>query len=397
MLKIEPFVELKTKLNTINNNYKINDMENLKFQPRKIEAVKNIEGSSLFDGADALDEHQLFMTYFGMIPNWIRERSIDCKKACSWFLETCRSEITDFHYVKRQTKSGKEPEYDDLYYILYEDLIVYFNTRADTVAFVFRQTDATVVDNLAKEMLRFTKKVSSRRIPEILLIANSRHGLDTVTMQIAKPKLSIEDNYNDDLIPVHKIILKRLSQKNDKGLVLLHGKPGTGKTSYIRHLIHKTRKDIIFLPPNMASSITDSGLMPLLIENPNSIFVIEDAENIIIDRNKRGSSSVSALLNLADGLLSDCLNIQIICSFNTDLSQVDSALLRKGRLIAKYEFLELELHKAQALSDKLGFSSKIDKPTTLTAIYNQDENDFQPVQRRNIIGFQSSNSTRKIS
>jgi hypothetical protein len=379
------------------NNYKINDMENLKFQPRKIEAVNNLECSTLFNSDDTLNVHQFFMTYFKMIPNCIREYSIDCKKAHTWFLETCRSKITDFHYVKRQPQSGKEPEYDDLYYILYEDLIVYFNTQDDKVSFVFRQTDATVVDNLAKEMLRFTKKQKrSRRIPEIQLIASGSCGLETVTMPISKPKLSIEDNYNDDLLPIHQTIIKRLSQKKDKGLVLLHGKPGTGKTSYIRYLIHKTRKNIIFLPPNMASSITDAGLMPLLIQNPNSIFVIEDAENIIIDRNKRGSSSVSALLNLADGLLSDCLNIQIICSFNTDLSQVDSALLRKGRLIAKYEFMELEPHKAQALSDKLGFSSKIDKPTTLTAIYNQDENDFQPVQRRRIIGFQSPNATRKI-
>jgi len=57
------------------------------------------------------------------------------------------------------------------------------------------------------------------------------------------------------------------------------------------------------------------------------------------------------LLNISDGLLYDCLNIQIICSFNIDIIKVDSALLRKGRLIAKYEFKELEVAKAQALSD----------------------------------------------
>jgi hypothetical protein len=384
-------------MNVINVIKELSDMESLKFQPRKIEAVNSIECAALFGDDDAINVHQYFMTYFGVIPNWIREYDIDCKKACKWFLETFRSEITDFHYVKRQSKSGKEPEYDDLYYIMYEDLIVYFNTHRDAVSFVFRQTDETVVNNLAKELLQFTKKKQrSSRVPEIQLIANSISGLEMVTMTIKKPKLSIEDNYNDDLMPIHQTILKRLSKNNDKGLVLLHGKPGTGKTSYIRYLIYKTRKNIIFLPPNMASSITDAGLMPLLIRNPNSVLVIEDAENIIIDRNKRGSSSVSALLNLADGLLSDCLNIQIICSFNTDLSHVDSALLRKGRLIAKYEFMELEPHKAQALSDKLGFSSKIDKPTTLTAIYNQDENDFQTVQRHSFIGFQSPNATRKI-
>ena len=102
----------------------------------------------------------------------------------------------------------------------------------------------------------------------------------------------------------------------------------------------------------MASVITSPGLVSILIENPNSILVIEDAENIVVDRERNSNSRVSALLNISDGLLSDCLNIQIICSFNTDISKVDSALMRKGRLIAKYEFKELEVEKARALSKK---------------------------------------------
>jgi ATP-dependent 26S proteasome regulatory subunit len=124
----------------------------------------------------------------------------------------------------------------------------------------------------------------------------------------------------------------------------------------------------------------------MILNHPNSIFIIEDAENIIIDREQNGASPVSTLLNISDGLLSDCLNIQIICSFNTDLSRVDSALLRKGRLIAKYEFKELETQKAQKLSDKLGFQTEINKPMTLTEIYNQTEMSFQ-TERRKAVGF----------
>ena len=85
--------------------------------------------------------------------------------------------------------------------------------------------------------------------------------------------------------------------------------------------------------------------------------------------------------------MSDCLNIQIVCSFNTDLSRVDSALTRKGRLIAKYEFTELEAHKAQTLSDKLGFSTVITEPMTLAAVYNQSDAEFDATAYRKTIGF----------
>ncbi|GHT54490.1 hypothetical protein AGMMS49982_19260 [Bacteroidia bacterium] len=360
-----------------------------KLQAQKIDVTNTRNWSEVYDNEDAFDGRKLFTLYFNAIPNWIREDRIDCRKANQWFVENAKAEITDFHYTKRHLRNSKEAEYDDLYYLLYDDLMVYFNTYKSQVTFLFRKTDVAKVETLIQAIKKFPKRErATRRKPEINLLVNERSGLDTKEMEINKPKLAIEDNYNDDLLPIHETILKRLSKKNDKGLVLLHGKPGTGKTSYIRYLISKTKKDIIFLPPNMAAAITDPGLMSVLIDHPNSIFVIEDAENIIMDRNKTGGSSVSALLNLADGLLSDCLNIQIICSFNTDLSRIDNALLRKGRLIAKYEFLELAQPKAQALSDKLGFSSKIDKPMTLTAIYNQDEADFQPIARRTI-GFQS--------
>jgi ATP-dependent 26S proteasome regulatory subunit len=145
----------------------------------------------------------------------------------------------------------------------------------------------------------------------------------------------------------------------------------------------------------MAAAIVNPDLISILIDNPNSIFVIEDAENIVVDREKDGHSPVSALLNISDGLLSDCLNIQVICSFNTDISKIDSALMRKGRLIAKYEFKELEIEKAKMLSQKLGFTTILNSPMTLTAIYNQDEKDFQQTKRLNTIGFKATTTNEK--
>ena len=179
---------------------------------------------------------------------------------------------------------------------------------------------------------------------------------------------------------------KNLKQKNDKGIVLLHGLPGTGKTTYLRYLIGKIKKRVLFLSPNVAGNLMNPDFIDLLIDNPNTILIIEDAENILMDRNFSNYSSVSNLLNISDGLLADFLNVQLICTFNSSLTMVDNALMRKGRLIAKYEFGKLSIVKSQRLSDYFGFKNIITKPMTVAEISNQNEKEFK-TKKIQVLGF----------
>jgi len=86
-------------------------------------------------------------------------------------------------------------------------------------------------------------------------------------------------------------------------------------------------------------------------------------------------------------LLSDFLNVQLVCTFNSELTYIDSALLRKGRLIARYEFGKLSVEKAQKLSDHLKFNKVITKPMTIAEITSQDEQTFDEPKKVNVIGF----------
>ncbi len=338
-----------------------------------------------------LNEFALFIAHFNSIPNVIDRYGIECEEANAWFLKKYAADIKDFCYKKGYWDQNKICELVHTFYFLYDDLVVNFDMECSSVCFLFRKTDISKVEAVIQGIHTFRRREGKRK-PKISLLVSTTRGIELKFLSISKPKLSIDDNYNDDFKEIHQTILGRLSKKNDKGLVLLHGMPGTGKTSYIRHLISSLKKDVIFLPPNMATAITNPDLISILIENPNSIFVIEDAENIVVDREKNGNSPVSVLLNISDGLLSDCLNIQIICSFNTDISKIDNALMRKGRLIAKYEFKELAVEKARRLSEKLGFNSDINSPMALAAIYNQNEKDFQQVRKTNSIGFSLQSS-----
>ncbi|CAF1271178.1 unnamed protein product [Rotaria sordida] len=89
----------------------------------------------------------------------------------------------------------------------------------------------------------------------------------------------------------------------------------------------------------------------------HSILIVEDAENIVRDRNQDifiTNQAVSNLLNLSDGLLDDAMHQQIICTFNCDVKSIDSALLRDGQLVVQHKFDKLNVENARRLCLELG-------------------------------------------
>lgn len=137
----------------------------------------------------------------------------------------------------------------------------------------------------------------------------------------------------------------------------------------------------------MAGQLDNVSMTTFLLENRNSVLVIEDSEELITSREDIRNSSLSMLLNLTDGLLGESLGIQIIATFNTDVKNIDRALLRKGRLSMIYEFKALELHRSNLLLEQLGFTAKVTKGLTVAEIFNfDDNNNFKP-QLRKAVGF----------
>ena len=334
---------------------------------------------------DYLHTRSLYLSKFNRIPNTITESFIDTDKFKNLFDERYGGSCHDHYYKRRMNMPHQVSEYSHYYSFLLKDVLCYINLAHDDVSILFSQTSPWEVEQLHKMLLTCMKPKEMDK-PHINIMKAGIHGLEMTRLEIKQTELEVDTHYNDDFKPVDRIIKKRLNLENDKGVVLLHGEPGTGKTTYIKHLIACVNKDVIFMPPNVASDLTSPSLMTLLMDNPDSILVIEDAENIITSRDHKGNSPVSALLNLSDGILSDCLNIQFICSFNTDLSKVDTALLRKGRLIAKYRFGKLEAAKASTLSRKLGFPTTFYEPQVLTNVYHQDELQFEETHKK-VIGF----------
>lgn len=123
--------------------------------------------------------------------------------------------------------------------------------------------------------------------------------------------------------------------------------------------------------------MTKPGFLPFLMRYPNSILIVEDAENIIRDRAQDtiiANQAVANLLNLSDGLLGDAMHQQIICTFNCDMRSIDSALLRDGRLVIEHKFDKLSIDNARRLCAALGIpghGEDIHESVSLAEIYSR--------------------------
>jgi len=226
---------------------------------------------------------------------------------------------------------------------------------------------------------------------KIYVVYKTNSGFEKTGFNVTKRKMSLDENYNDDFLPVADKIIKGLNDKHKSNLVILTGGPGTGKTSFIRYLTSKVRKNIIFISPDMVQEITDPSFIPFLIKNSDAILIIEDGEPAVGKRDSgERSSAVSNLLNLTDGLLSDCLRISIVITLNTNQKNIDEALQRKGRMLMSYNFDKLCSKKTDKLLSKLGHNTINPDPMTLADIYfyaNTNSSNI-PVTRKQI-GFRN--------
>lgn len=225
---------------------------------------------------------------------------------------------------------------------------------------------------------------------KIFILVKTREGFELKPFNIKPYVIDIETMYNDEFLPIHQHIFENIKETK-KGVVLLHGLAGAGKTNYIKWLTSQIPdKKFIFIPTNLISQLASPELFSLLIDNKNSVLVLEDCENYIAERNNGNQHSdvVASILNLADGMLSDIAECQMICSFNADIDKIDSALLRAGRLIAEYRFKELNIQKANDYLKSVGIEKTVDKPMTLAELTNLEKQLFKEQEvKKQKIGF----------
>lgn len=330
-------------------------------------------------------ETKLFLEEYGVLPNKVvfnlEEDSFNLGEITPEFI---KEKFPEAIYAKVETL-GEANNNSDVEFFDIETLTTPFDENSISLfeekCFTFICPDKLIIwycdpidvgAKLEASLSILPRTKEACKATEVKLVAFNQDYY-TISSNINPMEIDILENYNDDFFPVYKDIEEFLYNR-ESGLIVLRGKVGSGKTSFIRHLITTHPNNYILVTNTLAEHIASPEFISFMLDNKDSVFILEDCEQILMDRSTNFNGAIANILNMSDGLLSDIFNIKFICTFNADINKIDPALLRKGRCFANYEFKPLCLKKTNALLKRLNHPEST-VPMTLAEIYNYNDTD----------------------
>ena len=280
------------------------------------------------------------------------------------------------------------------YFFLYKDLIVSAsaidNLKPEITISGISTFHSIDTDPLPQELNEFI--IKPKNTPKIGLIKTNQYGPLVSWVDMNSDQKFSYDYYNDDFSNfVDDLRIKLTKEKT--GLYLFHGEPGTGKSSFIRHIVSEIDRQFVFVPPQMVHCLSSPDFTNLVTSQlKDTVLIIEDAEKALMTRTSEdafhNSELVSSILNLTDGLYADMAGISIVATYNCERNLIDPALLRKGRLKSEYQFKKLSIEKSQVLMDSLGFDVDVNEEMSLADIFNHEAQfTNNKVEKKRPVGF----------
>jgi SpoVK/Ycf46/Vps4 family AAA+-type ATPase len=147
--------------------------------------------------------------------------------------------------------------------------------------------------------------------------------------------------------------------KTKKGLSIIFGERGLGKTTLMNYITSNIDRLCIFIPSNMIDVVNTNDFKNLIRKNRNSLIVIDDCEIYFSNNFTKSNLLTNNILHMVDGITSDMDNMQIIIVLNTDsIHDIDPILLDCNNLIDVIEVERLSDSAADGLCKHLHLKNK---------------------------------------
>lgn len=215
------------------------------------------------------------------------------------------SQIIRIDRTKRDDFHELDYEYTEVLLILKEGLL--FGIYDDRLDIMY----GTLISKQERdEILAIIDihKAEAQPMKKFYMVQHKWH-FELTNFDVKPFTIDLDTHYNDDFRSVNNLITTSLKDEKKNGLIMLHGKYGSGKTYYLRHLISNINRKFIYFPVHMMELLNSPEFIPFISHEHNSVLILEDCENLLVHHESASSnaSALSILLNLSDGLLSDAL------------------------------------------------------------------------------------------
>jgi len=170
----------------------------------------------------------------------------------------------------------------------------------------------------------------------------------------------VPTNYTEEVRKKMEIIKSELCSDQPIGRIsILKGPSRSGKSNLVRDLIFHCKQCVfVYAHVGLINSLDNYDLLTSLIEFKNEqnrkiVLIIEDGDELLVGRMRDNINLISRLLNTADGIYSDLLDMRFVITTNAKSDDIDIAI--KERLSAMIHVGELPTKEANlALQAILG-------------------------------------------